>query len=459
MAIRNHYKILDVDYSATEQEIKEAYRILAKKYHPDLNQGDENAGAKFRNVQEAFNCLSDPSSRYEHDALLESKGVDTGKLKRKQEAKARAAAEAAEVERQIREEEEVGEEKRTKAKKDADNISKKFMSRAERAAAAMAKVRERKRFTRIVAITLAGFFFLMAMGGLFGGLAAGGVFVPRYDIYFMVDGEVFDSQRVRRDRFATRPEIPVKEGHRFTDWYTAPQGGDIEPIFWEFSSPLQDGGVTIQNRTLRLYAHWQVIAATPMAEIILIHNFPDSLEEEFSVESSLYEGSASGAISIIRRDGFIFRGWYTSRDFEPSQRIANGVGQGTEGALSNQFLRWQDMTLFARWEPNLIPVNLIIEESAFIRVIYPIPFNSPRDTVIDMPSDWYEHIPYDYELADFLGWYFVPLEGPEVRVIGFRSTEVGGEYKMVLEQPNFRFLNTVSNPLRLYARFRETVNG
>lgn len=57
----NHYNILGLQPGATEEEIKKAYRKLAKKYHPDLNPGDAKATAQFQKVKEAYEALSDPN--------------------------------------------------------------------------------------------------------------------------------------------------------------------------------------------------------------------------------------------------------------------------------------------------------------------------------------------------------------------------------------------------------------
>jgi molecular chaperone DnaJ len=60
---RDHYEVLGVDRSAGEQEIKKAYRKLARQYHPDVNQGDKGAEEKFKEVTDAYDVLNDPGKR------------------------------------------------------------------------------------------------------------------------------------------------------------------------------------------------------------------------------------------------------------------------------------------------------------------------------------------------------------------------------------------------------------
>ena len=63
----DYYKILGVDKNATQEEIKKAYRKLARKHHPDLNPNDRNAKANFQQINEANEVLSDPEKRKKYD--------------------------------------------------------------------------------------------------------------------------------------------------------------------------------------------------------------------------------------------------------------------------------------------------------------------------------------------------------------------------------------------------------
>ena len=67
MEFIDYYKILEIQNSASEADIKAAYRKLARKYHPDLNPNDENAKKKFQQVNEANEVLSDPEKRKKYD--------------------------------------------------------------------------------------------------------------------------------------------------------------------------------------------------------------------------------------------------------------------------------------------------------------------------------------------------------------------------------------------------------
>jgi molecular chaperone DnaJ len=63
------YKTLGVDQKSKPEDIKKAYRKLARKYHPDLNPGDKVAEAKFKELSEAYDILSDPAKKSEYDNL------------------------------------------------------------------------------------------------------------------------------------------------------------------------------------------------------------------------------------------------------------------------------------------------------------------------------------------------------------------------------------------------------
>lgn len=64
---RDYYEVLGVSKDATDADLKKAYRTLAKKYHPDTNQGDPDAEAKFKEASEAYAVLSDPEKRRQYD--------------------------------------------------------------------------------------------------------------------------------------------------------------------------------------------------------------------------------------------------------------------------------------------------------------------------------------------------------------------------------------------------------
>lgn len=74
MAQKNYYDILGVNKNASDDEIKKAYRSLAKKYHPDLNPGNNEAAEKLKEVNEAYSVLSDKTKKQNYDTYGSAEG-------------------------------------------------------------------------------------------------------------------------------------------------------------------------------------------------------------------------------------------------------------------------------------------------------------------------------------------------------------------------------------------------
>src|SRR4026208_1354066 len=69
MEFKDYYSTLGVAKTASEKDIKQAFRKLARKYHPDVNPGDKAAEARFKEINEAYEVLGDPEKRRKYDEL------------------------------------------------------------------------------------------------------------------------------------------------------------------------------------------------------------------------------------------------------------------------------------------------------------------------------------------------------------------------------------------------------
>src|SRR5919202_1759310 len=69
MDFKDYYAVLGVAPDADEQTIKQTYRKLARQYHPDVNPGDKAAEERFKEINEAYEALSDPEKRQKYDQL------------------------------------------------------------------------------------------------------------------------------------------------------------------------------------------------------------------------------------------------------------------------------------------------------------------------------------------------------------------------------------------------------
>ena len=78
MEYKDYYKILEVDKSASKDDIKKSYRRLAKKYHPDLHPDDKNAQDKFKELNEAYEVLGDEKKKQQYDTFGSSYNFSGG---------------------------------------------------------------------------------------------------------------------------------------------------------------------------------------------------------------------------------------------------------------------------------------------------------------------------------------------------------------------------------------------
>src|SRR6201989_2346140 len=69
MDFKDYYSTLGVSKTASDKELKQAFRKLARKYHPDVNPNDKSAEAKFKEINEAYEVLGDPEKRKKYDEL------------------------------------------------------------------------------------------------------------------------------------------------------------------------------------------------------------------------------------------------------------------------------------------------------------------------------------------------------------------------------------------------------
>ena len=95
MEFKDYYATLGVNKSSTEKEIKQAFRKLARKHHPDVNPNDKAAESRFKDINEAYEVLGDAAKRKKYDELGRRTGARHSSRPRRKAARIRLPAAAA----------------------------------------------------------------------------------------------------------------------------------------------------------------------------------------------------------------------------------------------------------------------------------------------------------------------------------------------------------------------------
>ncbi len=141
--MKDYYYILGIEKHATDEQIKSAYKKLAVKFHPDKNNGDKFFEERFKDIQEAYETLSDPIRKRNHDATLKNNtsygNTNTGKAY-EEELKRKERTHQEELRRQQREHED-------ELRQKEEELKRKYQTPQQRAAeeAAMKKQQEEQR--------------------------------------------------------------------------------------------------------------------------------------------------------------------------------------------------------------------------------------------------------------------------------------------------------------------------
>ncbi len=141
--MKDYYYILGIEKHATDEQVKSAYKKLAVKFHPDKNNGDKFFEERFKDIQEAYETLSDPILKRNHDATLKNNtnygNTNTGKAY-EEELKRKEREHQEELRRQQREHED-------ELRQKEEELKRKYQTPEQRAAeeAAMKKEQEEQR--------------------------------------------------------------------------------------------------------------------------------------------------------------------------------------------------------------------------------------------------------------------------------------------------------------------------